>query len=183
MKVAAPAELTLDGFGKPITDRWVTLGRITGVHGVRGWVRVQSFTRPAENIFSYGPWLIRGVELPRLEHKASGRGFIVQLRGIEDREIAEELVGEEVQIERSALPEPGEGEYYWADLLGMQVVTTEETILGQVDRLLETGAQDVLVVKAGSREHLLPFVQGPIVKKVDIPARRIEVDWELEAEE
>ena len=65
----------------------------------------------------------------------------------------------------------------------MQVVTTEETILGQVDRLLETGAQDVLVVKAGSREHLLPFVQGPIVKKVDIPARRIEVDWELETEE
>lgn len=173
----------MDGFSKPFTERWVTLGRITGVHGVRGWVRVQSFTRPSDNIFSYGPWLIRGVELPRLDHRASGRGFVVQLKGIEDREIAEELVGEEIQIERSSLPEPEDGEYYWADLLGMQVVTVDETVLGHIDRLLETGAQDVMVVKAGSRERMLPFVQGPIVKKVDIPARRIEVDWQLEEEE
>lgn len=170
----------MDGFGTPLTERWVTLGRITGVHGVKGWIRVQSFTRPADNLFSYGPWLIRGVELPRLDHKPSGRGFIVQLKGIEDREIAEELVGEEVQIARSSLPEPEEGAYYWADLLGMQVLTTDGNVLGQVDRLLETGAQDVMVVKAGSREHMLPFVQGPIVKRVDVSERLIEVDWDPE---
>lgn len=172
----------MDGFGQQtLAERWVTLGRITGVHGVRGWVRVQSFTRPAENLFSYGPWLIRGVELQCLDHKPNGRGFVVQLRGIDERDIAEELVGEEVQIARSALPEPDEGEYYWADLLGVQVRTAEGETLGHIDRLLETGAQDVMVIKAGSKEHLVPFVQGPIVKRVDLQDRVIEVDWDVAA--
>lgn len=169
----------MDGFShKAVTERWVTLGRITGVHGLQGWVRVQSFTRPAENLFSYGPWLIRGVELPCLAHKPNGRGFVVQLRGIEDRDIAEELVGEEVQIARSALPEPEAGEYYWVDLLGLHVRTANGEELGHIDRLLETGAQDVMVIKSGSKEHLVPFVQGPIVKHVDLRERVIEVDWD-----
>lgn len=170
----------MDGRIPVQTERWVTLGRITGVHGVRGWVRVQSFTRPAENLFEYRPWLIRGLEQPAIEHRVSGRGFIVRMAGIDDREMAGALVGEEIQVARSVLPEPEEGAYYWADLVGLDVVCEDGTPLGRIDRLMETGAQDVMVVKAGPREHLLPFVQGPIVLDVDMRARRMVVRWEVE---
>jgi 16S rRNA processing protein RimM len=170
----------MDGFGAPMADRWVTLGRITGIHGVRGWVRVQSFTRPTSNLFEYGPWLIRGIEHPALEHRASGRGFVVRLAGVDDRELAGGLVGEEIQVARSALPEPEEGAYYWADLVGLEVICESGESLGRIDRLLETGAQDVMVIKLGTREHLVPFVQGPIVRSVDMEARQIVVRWESE---
>lgn len=158
----------------------MTLGRISGVHGVRGWVRVQSFTRPQDNLFEYGPWLIRGLEQTVIEHRVSGRGFIVRIAGVDDREMASALVGEEIQVARSALPEPEEGAYYWADLVGLEVVCEDGQSLGRIDRLMETGAQDVMVVKAGAKEHLLPFVQGPIVREVDLQARRMVVRWEVE---
>jgi len=161
----------------------VILGRIAGVYGVRGWVRVVSETKPKDNIFDYNPWLInldgswQSIEV--IEGKPHGKGLVAHLAGYEDRDLARKLVGAEIAIERERLPAAAEGEYYWADLVGLKVITLDGTELGVVDHLLETGANDVLVVQ-GERERLIPFVQGQYVREVDLGAGLIRVDWDPE---
>ncbi|MGD8378525.1 MAG: ribosome maturation factor RimM [Gammaproteobacteria bacterium] len=161
----------------------VTLGRICGLFGVRGWVKVFSYTDPRENIVNYSPWLVRlGGEWRSfrvLEGRRQGKNVIARLEGIDDRDQAMPLLHAEVAIERAGLPELAAGEYYWADLQGLEVVTVGGLILGRVDQLLETGANDVLVVQ-GERERLIPWVRGEVVRKVDTAAGRIEVDWDPE---
>lgn len=144
--------------------------------GVQGWVRVQSFTRPVENILDYSQWWIGGVQRDIEEIRPHRGGFVAKLAALADRELAAALTGEEVQVPRGALPAPPAGQYYWSDLVDMEVVCEDGTGLGKVDRLLENGAQDVLVIR-GERERLVPFVSGPIVKAVDLASRRIVVDW------
>lgn len=161
-------------------QKWVTLGRVSGVFGIKGWVKVESYTDPPGNIVAFDRWTLRlrgadrAVEIERgQEH---GGGVVAKLRGIDDRDSAREFVGAEVVIERNLLPEVGAGEYYWTDLEGLEVRTTAGVVLGTVQRLFATGAHDVLVV-AGTPERLIPFVAGPIVKRVDLDAGLIEVDW------
>ena len=161
----------------------VILGKIAGVYGVRGWVKVFSETKPKENIFNYSPWQInvsgkwRSVEA--VEGKPHGKGLVARLDSCDEREKARELVGAEIAIYKDQLPAADEGEYYWADLVGLEVVTLQGVKLGVVDHLLETGANDVLVIK-GEREHLVPFVQGHYIKQVDLEAGVIRVDWDPE---
>lgn len=161
----------------------VILGRIAGVYGVRGWVKVFSETKPKENIFSYSPWQInlngvwQSVEV--VEGKPRGKGLIAQLASYDDRELARQLVGAEIAIDKERLPAAEEGEYYWADLIGLKVVTLDGTELGRVDHLFETGANDVVVVQ-GKREHLIPFVQGPYIHEVDLETGVMRVDWDPE---
>jgi 16S rRNA processing protein RimM len=165
------------------TGDLVTLGRISGVHGVQGWVKVFSYADPRENVLSYPEWwLIRGRERRRVrvrDGRAGGRTIIAALESIEDRDAAEEWVGAEIAVERSSLPEPGEGEYYWADLIGLDVRDGRGQRLGRVGRMLETGAHDVMVVERGEGEDLLiPFVIDRIVKAVRLEEGCIVVDWE-----
>lgn len=163
----------------------LTLGRVAGVYGVRGWVKVQSYTRPASNLLEYPRWWVQSqepYEARVLEGRPQGAGLVAWLEGpgglpIEDREAAVALVGAELQVPRSALPEPPAGSYYWADLIGMDVAGLDGVPLGQVSGLLDNGAQDVLVVRDGACERLIPFVRGPIIRSVDLQARRIEADW------
>lgn len=161
----------------------VILGRIAGVYGVRGWLKVFSETKPKENIFSYRPWLVRvdgeWQRLEVLDGRPHGKGLVAQLAGYDDRESARRLVGAPVAVQRQQLPPAAEGEYYWADLVGLRVVTPDGVELGRVDHLLETGANDVLVVNNG-RERLIPFVQGQYVQQVDLDAGLIRVDWDPE---
>lgn len=163
-------------------DRIVVVGRVSGVYGVRGWVRVFSETRPRENILHYSPWYLKRSGAWQAYEVTAGRrhgkGIVVQMAGCVDRDGAATLVGAEIGIQRSLLPRLAEGEYYWADLVGLEVVNTEGISLGRVDYLLETGANDVLVV-AGERERLIPFVVGPVVTEVDLDGR-ITVDWDPE---
>lgn len=162
-------------------ERLVLLGRVSGLYGVRGWVRVHSHTEPREGILRYTPWRIlrsggweeRGV----LAGRRHGKTVVVRLDGCEDRDMARELIGAEVYVPRDALGAPDEGEYFWADLVGLQVITVGGVALGQVDALMETGANDVLVVK-GDRERLVPFLVGRVVNAVDLDAGTIEVDWD-----
>lgn len=161
-------------------DKPVVLGRISGLFGVKGWVRIHSYTDPREAILSYPRWLLkrggrwRALEL--LEGKRHGNSVIARLEGIEDRDEAAELVNAEVGIERRDLPPPRTGEYYWTDLTGLEVVHTDGKVLGTVAYLLETGANDVLVVQ-GEREILIPFLQEDVIRHVDLAAGVINVDW------
>jgi 16S rRNA processing protein RimM len=168
---------------EPVVERPVRaieVGTISGVYGVRGWVRVYSYTEPRENILSYDPWLVeqggRWYRVPLRGGRSQGKGVVAHLFGCEDRDQAVRLVGARVAIERSQLPPLEDDEYYWSDLVGLEVVNREGVVLGKVETLLETGAHDVMVVK-GAREHLIPFVPGPFVLKVDLAAGRIRVDW------
>ncbi len=113
------------------------------------------------------------------EGRKQGKKLVGRFEGIDDRDGAVALVGAEIAIRRSDLPEPDEAEFYWVDLIGLGVTNTDGESLGSVDRLIETGAHDVLVVQ-GDRERLIPFVTGEIVKDVDLDAGRILVDWSAE---
>lgn len=161
----------------------VIIGKINGVFGVRGQVKVFSYTEPRENILSYDPWMLGSGENWETHRvvsgKAQGRGLVAQLEGCEDRDQAQLLVGKEIAIEQSQLPVPGPGEYYWSDLQGLQVITTDQTKLGIVKNLFETGSNDVLVV-SGDRERLVPYIPGQVVKDIDLEAGQMIVDWDPE---
>lgn len=161
----------------------VVLARVTGLFGVRGWVKLWSYTEPAENLLDYkefalgqgGAWR----ETRLLEGRRHGEGLVGRFEGVEDRDEAALLVGAELAVSRERLPAPDEGEYYWADLVGLEVVTRDGLSLGRVERMMATGANDVMVV-SGERERLLPFLPGRFVDEVDLDGGRIVVDWDPE---
>ncbi len=162
------------------THKPVTLGRISGVFGVKGWVKVHSYTEPRDNVVRFRTWTLklRGDER-RLEVEAGhaqGAGVVAKLRGFDDRDRARELIGADIVVERSELPQCAPGEYYWTDLEGLEVRTTTGQVLGTVDHLLATAGHDVLVL-AGHPQRLIPFVQGRVVRDVDLTAGTIVVDW------
>ena len=142
-----------------------------------------SYTEPRANIVHYQPWYLRRGDdwQPRqvAEGRAHGKGVIARLEDCDDRDQALALMNYEIGVRRDQMPEPAPGEYYWNDLLGLNVVTLRNEPLGKVDHLLETGANDVLVV-SGDRERLIPFVLDDVVKLVDLDAGVIQVDWDKE---
>lgn len=161
--------------------RLVAVGRITGVYGVKGWLRVRSATEPPERILAYAPWQVeRGGEWTASEierTRAQGEGLLVKFTGVEDRETARGYVGADISVYRTQLPPPGEDEFYWCDLIGLEVTDDRGRRLGTVQRLMETGANDVLVVSA-ERERLIPFVMHQVVLEVNVPRGRIVVAWD-----
>lgn len=163
--------------------RRVSLGRVVGPHGVRGWVKVESWTRPRENILGFACWHLAGAAEERayrvLDGRHPGKALAARLEGVDDRDAALALAGLEIRVRRDALPPAEEGEYYWWDLEGLRVETPNGVTLGVVDHLVETGANDVLVVR-GERERLIPFVPGEVVIDVDLEAGRLRVDWDPE---
>jgi 16S rRNA processing protein RimM len=162
-------------------DSRIELGRITGCFGVRGWVKIQSYTEPPEQILEFPVWradLPGGGhrDLTHFEGRRHGKGLVVRLTGIDDRDQAMALARQELWIERRELPALPGGEYYQADLVGLEVVNLEGHVLGRVDHFLDTGANAVMVV-IGAREHWLPMVPRH-VPKVDLEQGRITVDWD-----
>lgn len=159
----------------------VILGRVTGLYGVKGWIKVHSYTEPREAILDYKDWLLlrdgdrQSVKLA--EGKRQGKAVIARIDGVDDRDDAAGYVGNDIAVPRERLPDTGRGEFYWADLEGLQVVHSDGRILGKVAYLLATGANDVLVVH-GDEEILIPFVQEEVIKDVDLAAGVINVDWE-----
>ena len=161
----------------------MTLGRISGVFGVKGWVKVHSYTEPRENVVAFSTWLVkaRGGER-RFEVEAGhaqGAGVVAKLRGLDDREQARELIGADIVVERSELPECAPGEYYWTDLEGLEVRTTDGQVLGTVDHLVGTAGHDLLVLK-GEPQRLIPFVAGRVILEVDLALGRIVADWPVD---
>ena len=161
----------------------VLVGEMAGPFGVRGWVKVKSYTDPLENILEYEPWVIESAGHSRslrvAEGKFRGGSIVVRLEGIQNRDQATELGGKHILVPRSSFPKPRQGEYYWADLVGLDVHTVNGLFIGRVNGLLETGANDVLEVQ-GERQRLIPFVLGQYVKDVDLDLGRVVVDWDPE---
>ncbi|HUF73480.1 MAG TPA: ribosome maturation factor RimM [Gammaproteobacteria bacterium] len=163
------------------SDRVIRLGEVTGAHGIKGWIKVRSYTEPRTNLLDYPSWLLDpdGEWRPFVVESAreAGRRLLAKLAGIDDRDSAAALGGLSVGVPRSAMPGPGPGEYYWADLEGLTVRNLEGERLGTVERLMATGANDVLVL-AGGGERMIPFIEGDTVREVDLDSGEILVDWD-----
>ncbi len=161
----------------------LVVGRISGVHGVAGWLRVHSYTRPPAEILDYSTWYLdqdgRCTESHVRQGREQSKGIVALLSGCENRTVAESWIGAEITIERAQLAALDDHEYYWTDLIGCRVCTVQGEVLGDVTRLMETGGHDVLVVN-GQRERLIPFVPDVYIRAVDIADRCITVDWDLE---
>ncbi len=171
-------------------DDRVMLGHITGVSGLKGWIKVHSDTNPRDNIVTYKSWwLEKGgnwLEYRVLQGRPQGKTIVAQLEGVDTPEAGSALIGANIAISRAAMPEPVEGEFYWADLIGMHVRTVDDVPVGPVSRLFETGANDVLVVTdereregaEGSREVLVPWLVPDVITDVDMKGKVITIDWD-----
>lgn len=165
------------------TEEYLPVGKISGAFGVKGWVKVYSFTEPRENILSYSPLYIfrRGewLKVSLTGGQKQGRSIVMGLENVTDRDQAAALNGTEIAIRRDQLEPADDNEYYWADLIGLKVINTENESLGEVDHLLETGANDVLVVVSDNEPGcLVPFVMEEVVHSVDLDKQVIRVDWQ-----
>ena len=165
-------------------QRMLTVGRLHGAFGVRGEVKLESFTDPLHAIARYQPWTLRDARghersCEGVKVREGVKGLIASLPGVEDRDAADALRGVDVLVPRSALPPPADGEYYWVDLEGLRVVNAEGVDFGTVSHLFSTGANDVLVAK-GDRERMIPFVQPDYIRSVDFEAGLVTVDWDAD---
>ena len=163
--------------------RRIRLGRENGAIGVRGEIKLESWTEPREAIFRYQPWILRDPqggerELRGVRGKVSGKSLVATFPDVTDRDMVEAMRGTEIYVPRSALPPPSPGEYYWVDLEGLRVLTVEGVDFGIVSHVFATGANDVLVAHDGERERLIPFVQPQYVTGVDFDAGVVTVDWD-----
>lgn len=166
------------------TERRVLLGRIVGAFGVRGELKLESFTEPKAAIFRYQPWTLRDAQgreraLQGARGRETPKGVVATLPEVADRDAAEALRGTEVWAPRSALPPAKDGEYYWIDLEGLRVANTEGVEFGRVSHLFSTGANDVLVVQ-GERERMIPFAMPDYIVSIDFDAGLIVVDWDAD---
>lgn len=171
-----------DAFAKPATDA-IILGQITGLFGVKGGLKVFSYTDPREAILNYSQWWLKrdgdwqATELT--EGKRHGKSVIAYLQGINDRDEASKLLGCNIGVPRENLPKLEQGSYYWSDLEGMKVMHRDGSEIGTVAYVMETGANDVLVT-AGDKERLIPFIADKVILDVDLAEGVIKVDWEWE---
>lgn len=162
----------------------VIVGQVTGLFGVKGWVKVFSHTEPRAGIAGYDPLYLQTPAgwraFPLEDGREHGAGVILKFVGYDDRTAAQALVGYDIAIFRDQLPAAAPGEYYWTDLEGLRVVTLDGVELGTVSHLFATGANDVLVVKDAhsERERLLPFLTDSVIREVNLDSGLIRVDWD-----
>ncbi|WP_059284679.1 MULTISPECIES: ribosome maturation factor RimM [Aquitalea] len=159
------------------------MGFVRGAFGIKGWVKVQADTEYADGLFDYPVWWLGKDDSWKPYTFENGavqpKGLSAKLQGVDDRDGAEALRGLQVAVPRSELPEAGEDEYYWSDLIGLSVVNQQGVVLGKVTELMETGANDVLVVEGEYGQRLIPFV-GQFVLNVNLAEASISVDWGLD---
>jgi len=169
-----------------MTDqRKVVIGRVSSPHGVRGWVKILSFTDPIENIFSYKSiFLEKGNEYLPFEiedYSTNGKIIRIKLKGVDDRDQSEAISKCEILIDREELPEISSDSYYWTDLLGFEVRTEANECIGLLDSFFETGSNDVMVIVGENNSRkLIPFINIDVVKNVDIESKVIIVNWNEE---
>ncbi|MBL4607690.1 MAG: ribosome maturation factor RimM [Pseudomonadales bacterium] len=171
-------------------DSLIVIGQIVSVYGVKGWLKVRSFTQDPDDLFNYKPWALQALESGKWkgtsikQYRAHGKGYVVQLEGCDDRNQAELLRGMKIGVNKDLLPEPDSSETYWRDLEGLRVVNLQGETLGLVDTVMETGANDVLLVKPcdssiDEQERLIPYV-GHVVNKVSIDEGVLSLDWQAD---
>lgn len=158
----------------------ITVGRLGAPYGIKGWLHLISYTDPADNIFDYDNWRLNKHNQPlpiKIEaYRPHGKGHIIKLTHINDRETAMQHKGLDIVIDRAQLPPTEQNEYYWSDLVGLHVITTDGQPLGDVDYLFETGSNDVIVT-IGEKQHFIPYTND-VIKNIDLTNQTIIVDWE-----
>lgn len=163
-------------------SEWVILGSIVGIFGIKGYVRVNSYTEPRLNILRYKPLFLKKNGAWReytIEAVCNhSTWLILKIAGVNNRLQAAELIQCEIAVQRLQLPEPLPGEYYWYDLKGACVVTLNKVVLGNINYIFATGSNDVMVVNDGTRERLIPFIKDTVVREVDIFKQIVVVDWD-----
>ena len=161
---------------------FIVVGKIGATYGIKGWLKILSFTEITANIFDYAPWYIEdnnGWKVIEIEDgHEHGKGIVAKLAGFNNPEEAKLLSGKKIAILRSQLPELAKGEYYWSDLKGLTVIDQHGETLGKVMYLIATGSNDVLVVK-GTKEHAIPYLLGKVVTSVDLAKGEMHVNWEV----
>jgi 16S rRNA processing protein RimM len=164
------------------SDEFVVVGKIGAPYGIKGWVKIHSFTEWTTDIFDYVPWYLeeagywKAFEI--VNGKEHGKALIVKLAGFDTPEQVRVLTGKKIAINRTQLPPLKKNEYYWRDLIGLTVINQHGAVLGTISHLLETGSNDVLVVK-NDKEHAIPYLPGSVVVSVDLVNREMRVIWEL----
>lgn len=168
---------------KDTSTNFVTIGKIGSTYGIKGWLKIQSYTEFNASILSFKPWYLSkdGQDWHPIEIEdgnLQGDRVFAKLVGYNNPEDARQLTGYLIAIKREQLPALQENEYYWSDLIGLDVIDMQGKVLGKVIYLMETGSNDVLVIK-GDKEYAIPYIAGSVIKKIDIQQRIIQVDWEL----
>ncbi|MEO5574272.1 MAG: ribosome maturation factor RimM [Gammaproteobacteria bacterium] len=168
-------------------EPWVVVGRVAGLYGLKGWVKIVSYTEPRDNILSYRPWhiaVMRNGEkswqaLPNVQARIHGKGIVAQLEMDDGPNTAGRWLDKEIAINRTQLPRLAHGDYYWSELLGCKVLTLDGIDLGTLDHFFSTGANDVMVV-VGERERLIPYIKGSVVHSIDLAGKIMRVDWDAD---
>lgn len=173
-----------------MSDAFIVVGKLTSAYGIKGWLKAYSYTEPKENLFSYSPWFIGDnpkslTEVTVKNHKDQGKLFQVQLKECIDRNQAEALSGQLIYVPAEQLAELEEGDYYWRDLEGLTVINQQKECLGKVNYLIETGSNDVMVIKStresiDKRERMIPYIPEQFIISVDLEQKVITVDWDSE---
>ncbi len=160
----------------------ILVGKISNPHGIKGWVKVISFTDPIENILSYKQWIISDKETEKTYYledcRVQGNKIVIKLENVNDRNDADLLKNLQIQVNRSDLPELDQNSYYWEDLVDFNVIDIKGNHVGKVDSLFRTGSNDVLVIIDETKERLLvPFIMEEVIKYVDLAKELISIDW------
>lgn len=159
----------------------IVLGKIASPFGVRGWTKVISYTEPTEGLLDYGVWVVnqngRQKRLTVDSGKSHGKFLVVKFKDIDDRDDVAKLTNATVEVSRAELPDTQDGSFYWADLIGLSVSTVQGVSLGKVEKMMETGANDVLVVR-GERERLIPWIMDEVIVEVALESGQLTVDWD-----
>ena len=164
------------------SDKKILVGKISNPHGIKGWVKVISFTDPIENILSYKQWIISDKETEKTyyleDSRVQGNKIVIKLENVNDRNDADLLKNLQIQVNRSDLPDLDQNSYYWEDLVDFNVIDIKGNHVGKVDSLFRTGSNDVLVIIDETKERLLvPFIMEEVIKYVDLDKELISIDW------
>ena len=161
-------------------NKKLLVGKINGFFGLQGWVKVFSYTNPRTNILNYSPWSIKVdgnfQSIDITSGREQSKTIVAHIKGIDNREDSQKFIGQDIYINKEQLPELTQGEYYWHELIGFDVINKDEERLGTVDYFVETGANDVLVVK-GKKEYWIPYIE-PFLVSIDFKNNKILVDWD-----
>ena len=166
----------------------VILGKIGSSYGIKGWLKITTYTDSVEGIFDYSPWFIKEQgewrEVKVTQWRFQGKALVACLEGVDTREDAQQLTNCEIAIQADQIKDLSEDEFYWRDLIGCTVTNTKGYNMGEVEQIVETGSNDVLLVKAnvkdafGKAERMIPFVPEQFVLEVNVQSKQILVDWD-----
>jgi 16S rRNA processing protein RimM len=163
-------------------EEYAVVGKLGATYGIKGWIKVNSFTEQTFDILDFSPWYLESptgwAKIELEDSRPHGKTIVAKLAGFDTPEQARLLTGKEIAIKRDQLPALKQGEYYWQDLEGLSVIDQNGKLLGTVNYLMATGANDVLIIK-GEKEHAIPYLPGTVITRVDLEKKEIHVNWEL----